>query len=70
MVNFVDKQLCFCLRRMIAMISDQQLSQLCSEAVDEEDTQKLVLVLEKIRGALAEKRKHPTPRQPSEVSGT
>jgi len=52
------------------VISDQQLSQLCSEALDEEDTQKLVSVLEKIRGALAEKRKHPTPLQPTDVSGT
>lgn len=52
------------------MISDQQLSKLCSEALDEEDTQRLVSVLEKIRGALAEKRKHPAPMAPNEKSGT
>jgi hypothetical protein len=52
------------------VISDQQLSNLCSEALGEEDTQKLVAVLAKIRGALAEKRQHPKPVTPSDVSET
>ncbi len=41
------------------MISDHQLTQLCAEALAEDDTQRLVAVLEKIRGALSEKRKLP-----------
>lgn len=41
------------------MISDSQLTQLCAQALAEDDTQRLVAVLEKIRGAMSEKRTQP-----------
>ncbi len=40
-------------------MTDQELTKLCAQALAEDDTQRLEMVLGKIRGALADKRNQP-----------